>query len=399
MRYGTQKLDIELNARLNRVLCLDDLEREAKSFLPGCIYGYIAGGAETNTSRERNRSAFARYDLVPGVLTNVSGRSTATEIFGEKYNAPFGISPMGSCALYAYRGDLALAEGTKAEQIGMILSGSSLIRLEDVIAQNERTWFQAYLPGEQNQIDLLLDRVKQAGYKVLVITVDTCVGANRENNVRAGFSTPLKPTWRLFWDGVTHPTWTTMTFLRTIVKHGMPHFENNFAHRGAPIFSRNVERDFTYRDHLNWEHIEKIRANWPGKLVIKGILSVDDAKKAVSIGADGIIVSNHGGRQLDYSISSFAVLKEIVQACPSVPVMLDSGVRRGTDVIKALALGAKFVFIGRPFAYAASIGGPAGVRHAANLLQNEISRNMALMGINTLDEISEQKHLRVSTSA
>lgn len=396
MNYGTKKIDIALNARLKRVLCLDDLEREAQSHLPKCIFGYISGATETNTARERNRSSFARYDLIPNVLANVSDRTTETQIFDQTYDAPFGVAPMGSCALYAYRGDLALAEGTKQENVGMIMSGSSLIRLEEIIAQNERTWFQAYLPGEQNQIDLLINRVKQAGFKVLVITVDTCVGANRENNVRAGFSTPLKPTWRLFWDGITHPRWTSMTFLRTIVKHGMPHFENNFAHRGAPIFSRHVERDFSYRDHLSWEHIEKIRNNWPGKLVIKGVLSTDDARKAVSIGADGIIVSNHGGRQLDYAIAPFAALKDIVHACPTVPVMLDSGVRRGTDVIKALALGAKFVFIGRPFAYAASIGGVDGVRHTANLLKNEINRDLGLMGINRLSEISESKHLSVA---
>ena len=396
MRNGTKQLDIKMTSRLKRVLCLDDLEREAKGHLPKCIFGYISGATETNTSRERNRSSFGRYNLVPNVLANVSQRSPATEIFGQAYDAPFGVSPMGSCALYAYRGDLALAEGTKQENVGMIMSGSSLIKLEEVIAQNERTWFQAYLPGEQNQIDLLVDRVKQAGFQVLVITVDTCVGANRENNVRAGFSTPLKPTWRLFWDGVTHPKWTTMTFLRTIFQHGMPHFENNFAHRGAPIFSRHVERDFSFRDHLSWEHIEKIREKWPGKLVIKGVLSVDDALKAVSIGADGIIVSNHGGRQLDYAIPSFEALKPIVDACPSVPVMLDSGVRRGTDVIKALALGAKFVFVGRPFAYAASIGGVAGVRHTANLLKSEVNRDMGLLGINRLSELSESKHLSLN---
>lgn len=398
MAYNANASTLALNGRLKRVFCLDDFETQAKKHLPKAIFGYVSGATETDTAAARNRRAFSRYDLVPRVLTDVSQRTTAVELWGQTYNAPIGVAPMGSCALFAYRGDLALANAAGQHHLPMILSGSSLIRLETVIEENPQAWFQAYLPGDQEQIDLLIERVKQAQYQVLVITVDTCVGANRENNARAGFSTPLKPSLKLAIDGITHPHWTVMTFLRTIVKHGMPHFENSFAHRGAPIFSRHVERDFSFRDHLNWTHIERIRKNWPGKLVIKGILHPDDAAKAVAIGADGIIVSNHGGRQLDYAIAPLDALEAIVQACPDTPVMLDSGIRRGTDVIKAIALGAKLVFIGRPFAYAASIGGVTGVRHAMHLLENEIQRNMALLGITQVADISSQAHLSVSAS-
>ena len=167
----------------------------------------------------------------------------------------------------------------------------------------------------------------------------------------------------------------------------MPHFENNFAQRGAPILSYNVLRDFSDRGHLTWEHIALVRRMWPGTLVLKGILDVRDARTAVEMGADGIIVSNHGGRQLDGSVSPLRVLPGIVAACPSVPVMIDSGFRRGTDVLKALALGAKFVFVGRPFNYAASVAGEAGVRKCAALLRDEVSRDMAMLGVSSTDEV------------
>src|SRR3546814_561830 len=158
----------------------------------------------------------------------------------------------------------------------------------------------------------------------------------------------------LLMDGAMHPRWTLGTFLRTLCRSGIPHFENNYATRGAPIISRNVLRDFSDRAHLNWSHFTHIRKVWPGKLIVKGVLSAPDARTAVNLGADGIIVSNHGGRQLDGAIAPLHVLPEIVHACPEVPVMMDSGIRRGTDVMKALALGAQFVFLGRPFGYARS---------------------------------------------
>ena len=213
--------------------------------------------------------------------------------------------------------------------------------------------------------------------------------------MRAGFSTPLRPTLRLAWDGITHPRWLFGTFLRTLLRHGMPHFENNEATRGPPILSPNVLRDFSDRGHLNWKHFELIRRLWKGKLVIKGILDSADARIAREAGADGIIVSNHGGRQLDGAVSALRVLPEIVAACPDIPIMIDGGVRRGTDVFKALALGAKFVFVGRPFGYAAAIGGEDGVSHAIRLLSAEVLRDMALLGITSLAELTPQRLVRL----
>ena len=382
-----------LPARLRGILSLDDFEPAARRHLPRPIFGYIAGAVETNRSLAANREAFDEHAFVPRVLVDISRRSTQCTLFGKTWSAPFGIAPMGICALSSYRGDLVLARAAADAGVPMIMSGSSLIRLEEVASACPGTWFQAYLPGDEPRIGALIERVAAAGFRTLVITVDTPVSANRENNVRTGFSTPLRPTPRLFWDGITHPRWLFGTFLRTLLRHGMPHFENNYATRGAPIVSRNVARDFSDRGHLNWAHFRFIRSIWPGRLVIKGILSADDARIARDAGADGIIVSNHGGRQLDGAVAPLRVLPSIVAACPDLPVMMDSGVRRGTDVLKALALGARCVFVGRPFAYAAAVGGVAGVTHAIDLLTQEISRDLAMLGVNDVDALDAAVHL------
>jgi L-lactate dehydrogenase (cytochrome) len=379
--------------RLRRILCLDDFEPAAKAHLPRPLFGYVAGAAETNASLNGNRLAFDKYRFVPRVMINIAGRSTATTLHSQQFNAPFGIAPLGLAALMAYRGDLVLAKAAAAAGIPMIMSGSSLIPLEEVATAYPQAWFQAYLPGEPAAIAALVERVKRAGFQTLVVTVDTPVAANRENNVRAGFSTPLRPSLRLTWEGLSHPRWLTGTFTTTILRHGMPHFENNYATRGAPVLSPTVERDFSDRGHLDWQHLSAIRRQWDGALIIKGVLSAADARIARNCGANGIIVSNHGGRQLDGAVSPLTVLPSIVEASPDLPVMIDGGIRRGSDVLKALALGARVVFVGRPFVYAASIAGEAGVGHAIRLLTAEISRNMAMLGVNRLDELDPRVHL------
>jgi L-lactate dehydrogenase (cytochrome) len=381
--------------RIAGMLCLDDFERAARKHLPRPVFEYVAGGAETNQSLEDNRLAFGEFGFIPRVLIDVSKRSQQTELLGRTYAAPFGIAPMGISALSAYRGDLVLAKAAAAADVPMIMSGSSLIRLEQVATDGPTDWFQAYLPGDVTRITGLIERVAHAGFKNLVITVDCQVAGNRENNIRAGFSTPLRPSARLAWDGVTHPRWLLGTFLRTLLRHGMPHFENNDATRGPPIISPNVLRDYSDRGHLNWQHLELVRRLWKGRLVIKGVLDPQDARIARETGAEGLIVSNHGGRQLDGAVSPLRVLPGIVAACPGIPVMMDGGVRRGADILKALALGARFVFVGRPFAYAAAIGGQQGVLHAIRLLWDEVDRDMALIGVTTLAELTPQHLVRL----
>jgi L-lactate dehydrogenase (cytochrome) len=385
-----------LSRRLRSILSLDDFQHAARRHLPRPVFAYVSGGVETDASLRDNRAAFEELGFVPRVLVDVSKRTTATKLFGHEYSAPFGVAPMGISALSAYRGDLVQAEGAKRANIPMIMSGSSLIRLEDVCTQCPGTWFQAYLPGEEAKITGLVDRAAAAGFETLVVTVDVAVLSNRENNVRAGFSTPLRPSLRLAWDGLTHPRWLFGNALRTIARHGMPHFENSFATRGAPILSRDVERDFSKKDHLDWSHLAMIRKRWAGRLIVKGVMGPEDARIARDNGVDAVIVSNHGGRQLDYTVSPLRVLPSVVAAAGGIPVIMDSGIRRGTDVMKALALGASFVFVGRPFNYAASIAGVEGVLHAYGILQGEIHRGMAQLGINSTAELNAAKLMRIA---
>ncbi|MFY3863740.1 alpha-hydroxy-acid oxidizing enzyme [Achromobacter xylosoxidans] len=374
---------------LRRMLSLHDFEAAARRILPKPLYAYVSGAVEDGLSERGNRQAYDDYGFRPKVLVDVSRRSTRCTVLGREYAAPVGVAPMGIAALTSYRGDVMLARAAAEAGVPCIMSGSSLIRLETVMEAAPGTWFQAYLPGDGAQIAALIDRVAAAGVDTLVLTVDTPVAANRENNVRAGFSTPLRPSVGLAWQGVTHPRWLIGTFLRTLARHGMPHFENNYATRGAPILSGNVLRDFSDRGHLNWQHVAAIRKTWKGRMVLKGILHPDDARAARAHGMDAVIVSNHGGRQLDGSVSPLHALPAIVDAAGGMDVMLDSGVRRGTDALKAMALGARCVFVGRPFNYAATVAGQRGVAHAIALIVEEIRRNMGLLGIVDLRELNQ----------
>lgn len=386
---------VSLPAALRNVLSLHDFEDAARRKLPRPIFGYIAGAAEDGASFRDNRDVFAEYSFVTRVLRDVSARTQSVELFGQHYSCPFGIAPMGINALSTYRGDLVLAKAAQRAGLVSIMSGTSLIPMEDVAKESPATWFQAYLPGDQARIDALIDRVEKAGFNTLVVTVDIPISANRENNIRTGFSTPLRPSLRLAWDGIARPRWLAGTFVRTLLAHGMPHFENSFATRGAPIMSPNVLRDFSARDHLSWQNMEQIRQRWKGKLVIKGLLSVEDAVQAKHLGADGIVLSNHGGRQLDGATSPMRVLEATVAAVGAdYPVLIDSGFRRGSDVLKALALGARMVLVGRPFNYAAAVAGETGVEHAINLLRDEVDRNMAMLGVTACSELGLQHLVR-----
>jgi L-lactate dehydrogenase (cytochrome) len=373
---------------LRRYLSLDDFEATARRRLPKMLYGYISGGAETDAALRDNRRAFEEYGFVPRVLNDVSNREQTTKLFGKTYAAPFGIPPMGSAALCAYRGDIVLTRAAAAMNVPMILSASSLIRLEDIRRENPAAWYQAYLAGEPARIEPLADRVAAAGYDTFVVTADVPVPPNRENNIRNGFQVPIAITPRVAWDTVTHPHWLFGTWTRTLLNDGMPHFENMDAMRGPPVLAKNLMRNIGNRDQLAWKHIELIRRRWKGNLVVKGLIAPADARIARVCGVDGVIISNHGGRQLDCTVSALRTLPEIAAEANGMIVMLDGGIRRGTDVIKALALGAQFVFVGRPFLFAAVAGGEAGVQRALTLLRDEIDRDMALLGIRSINEIS-----------
>jgi L-lactate dehydrogenase (cytochrome) len=375
---------------LQGYLSLADFETVARRRLPRMLYGFVSGGVETDAALRDNRRAFDEYGFIPRVLNDVSGRDQTTSLFGKTYAAPFGIPPFGSAALCAYRCDIVLARAAAAANVPMIVSAASLISLEDVRRENPNAWYQAYLAGDASRIEPLVDRVAAAGYDTFVVTADVPVSANRENNIRNGFQVPLVITPRVAFDAATHPHWLLGTWLRTLMRHGMPHFENMDATRGPPVLSQNLVRNLGNRDQLAWKHVELIRRRWKGKLVVKGIISPQDARIARESGVDGVMVSNHGGRQLDGTVSPLRTLAEIAADAKGMTVIYDGGIRRGTDVLKALALGARFCFVGRPMLYAAVAAGEPGVRRAVGLLQEEVSRDMALLGVRSIGEVTPE---------
>jgi L-lactate dehydrogenase (cytochrome) len=371
---------------LQQMLALDDFEDAARRGIPRPIFGYINGGAETNASLRDNRAVWDELQFIPKALVDTGDRGLKTTLMGTQYDLPFGIPPMGGTGMACADGDVALARAAARNNIPMVVSGAALTSLERVKQEGKTEWFQAYLPGEDDVIKALINRVEKAGYDTLVLTVDVQVLANRENNVRTGFSTPLRPSLRLAWDMGIRPRWC-LSMLKHTLTHGMPHFENMGPR--VPMISA-LNRQAGRRDRLSWKHVELMRQLWKGKLVLKGILDPQDAARARDAGVDGVMVSNHGGRQLDGAVSPLRMLPGVKANAGNMAVMMDSGIRRGTDVLKALALGADFVFIGRPFLYAISIGAEHGAQHAINLMRSELMTDMALIGVNSPKEMKPE---------
>lgn len=376
---------------MRRIFALEDLEPAAAKHLPLPIFGYVEGGAETNAARRDNRAVFDEIRLVPRALNDVTSRDLSTDVLGRQWKMPFGIAPMGVCGLTGYRGDLALASAAKRAGIPMVVSAVSLVPLEEIVAVNPDIWYQAYLPHGLDRIFGLLDRVARCGIRTLVVTVDASVLPNRENNLRTGYRTPLRPSLPLLWNGITHPRWAIGTFLRTFVQHGPPHFENSGADRGPPLLSRRAERDFSGREFMNWDIIRAVRDKWQGQMIVKGLLHHQDVALARQLGADSVILSNHGGRQLDHAISPMRALPAALAEAGDMPVMLDSGFRRGTDILKAFGLGARFVFIGRPMNYASALGGEAGVDHAIELMRSQLRADLGMLGLLSMAEMGPDR--------
>jgi L-lactate dehydrogenase (cytochrome) len=365
--------------KLESILNLQDFESAAQRILPRSLYGFVRGAAEDGQSAEANRQAYASVRFVPRVLRDTSGRSTAVTLWDETWSAPFGIAPMGAAAAMALDADVAMARAAAEENVPFVLSGSSLTPMERVLAAHPRAWFQLYPSTQETSNLALLERARRAGFQTLVVTVDVPVGGHREDDIRNGYGSPLRPSWQLARQFASRPGWLARHLLPTLWRHGMPHFEN-FGEGRAPMISRTATRTHR-RDNLDWNHIARLRDAWPGRLVLKGVLAPADARRAFALGADGVVLSNHGGRQLDGTIAPLAALPFVRPPTPHQRLLCDGGVRRGNDVLKALALGADLTFVGRLFMYAAVVAGHDGVRHGIRLLRDEIQRSMALLGI------------------
>ncbi len=369
---------------------IEDLRAIARSRLPKIARDFLDGGAEDNLTLDNNRDVFRRIRFRPHTLIDVSKRSAKTEIFGKTFSAPFGIAPTGAAGLYGFKADTAMARAARDAGLPFILSTASFEPLEEVAqaANGGTLWFQLYMAKNRAPVEKLVTRALNAGFEALILTSDVAAMGNREDNRRNGFTTPLKLNLRNLIDGALHPRWSVDVFLRTLLDSGVPRYQNVSRDGNERIIDSKVAEFQERREEVNWEDFRWLREFWPRKLFIKGVVRGDDAAKAQQLGADGVLISNHGGRQLDGIISPLEAIPEIRAATgDNFMVMADGGFRRGADIIKAVALGADMAFVGRPLLYGISAGGEAGAKHALTILQSEIDRVLALTGICSIDEL------------
>jgi (S)-mandelate dehydrogenase len=370
-----------------RAHSIDELREVARRRVPNFCFEYVEGGSDDEVTLKRNRSVFEEIGFVPRTLVDVSARSQAVDLFGKPSAAPFMIGPTGFSGLLTRDGDLALARAAASAGIPYILSNASTMRLEEVVQRaGGRIWMQLYLYRTRDYAARLVDRMKAIGIEALVVTTDSAIFGNREWD-RRNYARPLKLDLRNTIDVMLHPRW----IFDVLVPHGVPRFANlgdmlppgqDSVQGAASAIAKELDPS------LNWADIRWLRDIWPGKLIVKGVMCVEDAVTAAKSGADGIVLSNHGGRQLDGAISSMEILPEVAAAVGSqLTVMLDGGFRRGSDIVKARALGADAVLLGRATTYGLAAGGEAGVAHAINLLKTEVDRVVGLLGCSDLSQL------------
>lgn len=380
---------------MDRVINLHDFEAMARRYLPRMAFDFIEGGADDEEGLRHNRQVFERWRLLPRLLVDVSQRDTSVELFGQRYRTPVGISPMGLAGLFRPGADAMMAEAARQQQVPFILSGASNESLETAARiAPEHAWFQLYRTLDEKINDHLLGRARDAGLSVLVVTVDVTVNSNRERNRRNGFVRPFRLTPGTLLQGLLHPRWS-LGYLR---QGGHPMMQNWQPYAAPGASADQVAELFgklTPAANSTWATMAHIRRQWPGKLLVKGLLHPDDARQAVALGADGLIVSNHGARQLDRSVSPLDMLPEIHAALPDTPLILDSGVRRGSDIVIARCLGARLVLCGRPMMYAVAAAGSPGVQQAIDILRNEVDKVLAQVGCARFEQLGPD-HLRPS---
>ena len=365
--------------RLRAATSIADLRRLARARIPRAVFDFIDGGAEDETTLARNAEDLREIALVPRYLRNVAQRDLGTTILGRASAMPLIVAPTGLAALAWPRADVAIARAAARHAIPFIISTSSSMRMEDIVAgaPGARAWFQVYIYKDRQLVESLVQRAAAAGIEALVLTIDTPVLGNRERDARNRFTVPLRPTARLLWDLVRCLPWSVAT-----LRHGTPRMQNfvDYGH-GRDVTSLMQLMTGNMDASVTWDDLAWLRERWTGKLVLKGVLAPEDAELAVKHGMDALIVSNHGGRQLDSAPSTVSMLPQIASVVGGrCEILIDGGIRRGSDMAKVVACGARAAMVGRPMLYGAAMGGEAGALHALNLLKAEYDRCLALIG-------------------
>jgi len=376
-------------ADLSKAINIEDLRELARRRLPRAIFDFFDGGAEDEVTLRGNRAAFERIRLLPRVLVDVAEVDTKFKFFDVEANLPLAIAPTGGIGAGRVGAELMLARAAKACGIPFTLATPSTVTLERVADEaGGRLWFQLYAVRDREFREKLVSRAKNSGYEALLVTVDLPVSGKRERDPRNGFVTPYRPNWRNSWDVPAKPAW-----LLDMALHGLPSLANfegyRFSSPQGTDIATAVGREMDAG--LNWEALKRLRDLWPRKLLLKGVERADDAERAAALGSDGVVVSNHGGRQLDGAAPTLEALPAIASAVGSrMTVLLDGGVRRGVDILKARALGAQAVLTGRATLFGVMAGGEPGARCALEILSSELRRAMQLCGARSLSGIGPE---------
>jgi (S)-mandelate dehydrogenase len=368
------------------VVNIDDLRKLAKKRLPKIAYDFIEGGTDDEVALVTNEQAFRQARIVPRYLVDVSVRDQSTTLFARSYSSVIGIAPTGLAGLFRRGADLMLAEAAREANVPFIMSGTSTASIEDLAkVAPDHGWYQLYSAKNQAISEDMIKRVSDAGLKTLVFTVDVPEGSNRERNARNGWGRPLKLSLATKLEALEHPAW-----MLEWIRHGTPYF-NNWAKYAGEGASAEKVADFVAHQNrapMTWKHVERYRELFKGNFVLKGIMHPDDAIRAHSLGVDGIMVSNHGARQLDNAPSPLSVLPAIRDAVgDKMTLMLDGGIRRGLDALIAICMGAKFVFQGRPTLYGVTAGGVPGAAKALGIFRREVDLSLAQMGAATIADL------------
>ena len=372
---------------LSRCFNIDDMRRLAKKRLPRALFEYIDGVAEDGMTGKANRTSFDNYQLVPRSLVDVANIDCSISVIGQKTSSPVILCPTAFTRAFHHQGEVAVAKAAKNAGLIYTLSTVSNTSIEDIADVDGARWFQIYVYKDRSLVKDLIERCKLTNYQALCLTVDASTPGNREQDLRNGLVIPPKPSLATILDAAMHPYWcwhmlTSPSIVTANIK-GNSRLDSSNAK--ALLKYMHEQLDVS----VSWDDVAWMMEQWQGPFLIKGIIHVEDAIQAADLGVHGIVVSNHGGRQLDHAPATLDVLPDIVDAVGHrCEIIIDGGFRRGTDIIKALALGAKACMIGRPYLYGLAAGGEAGVENSLRLLNEELQRNMRLLGCTSISQLN-----------